>query len=115
MGYRTLIILSQVVHTNWSIALQWSANVIMEMWDYGMDCWKERNRFIYGDTGVEPQTTILHLDLDGLIQYLYSLKEMVNPRDSIPRHRNCFGSIKTVHIAVQAWHHAGGITLEDRA
>ena len=64
-----------------SWAEQWTANLVNILWQHGLECWRVRNQYLYGNTE-EEQEIHLRLDLDTLITDLYDMKEMINPCDS---------------------------------
>ena len=57
-----------------SWAEQWTANLVNILWQHGLECWRVRNQYLYGNTE-EEQEIRLRLDLDTLITYLYDMKE----------------------------------------
>ena len=55
---------------------------MLQMWKFGLECWKARNNCIYGNTN-EAQDNLLHREMDGIIASLYDNKKIFHPRDTL--------------------------------
>jgi hypothetical protein len=44
--------------------IQWSSNLINDLWMFIIDCWNARNSFLYGESNDEHQIAILSTEVD---------------------------------------------------
>jgi hypothetical protein len=95
--------------------IQWSSNLINDLWTFSFDCWNVRNKFLFGESDDE-QIAILSTELDKNITKYYNNSDRgVHPNDRslfpfpgvlrIKHHtlRQKLLWIKTVETSLHAW------------